>query len=170
MLRNEGFPHQMDPFKINQLKAMELANAAWSSVKSETFRNCWLHVGLVGHHGPELPAMKDLFCASDPENMDPESLPLCDERAELHEEVEDALHRLRIAPTDMVVYHDFNSPPEEDVVHGDLTDGGIHQYVRKCHLVKSESALEGTDIVESTAPSDNLSEPEPPNVKLLNTK
>lgn len=67
----------IDPFKINQLEAMEIAQEAWGLVSSDCIRNCWKHVGLAGQFGPGLPIPPR------PNDIIPQIRPAADQRRAL---------------------------------------------------------------------------------------
>jgi hypothetical protein len=49
---DQGIP---DIYKIEQLDAMRLADAAWGAVTPQTISNCWKHTGICLQPSPPLP-------------------------------------------------------------------------------------------------------------------
>jgi DDE superfamily endonuclease len=139
-------------YDINQLEAMQLAEAAWHEVDTMTIRHCWCKAGILPHADtptsaqPTVP-ISSLLNAHDNNN------PITNTESQVESVVEELIERGALQKANCMDIDALLNPADERHVIMETMDGEIYQAVLDARQTQEDALINGGhDNIEDDSP------------------
>lgn len=133
-------------YEINQLQAMQMANAAWNEVTSTTIRNCWHKSGIL----PEIDSSSSSSTRAQPIPI-PSLLtsdPVVDAEKQVEASLDDLITKGALQPCNRMDIKNLLNPAGESQVSTEASDEEIFQSVMDAIEARTNIDINGRDDVD----------------------
>jgi len=139
-------------YDINQLEAMQLAEAAWHEVDTMTIRHCWRKAGILPHADTPTLAQPTVLISS-LLNAHNNNNPITNAESQVESAVEELIERGALQKANCMDIDVLLNPVDKRCIIMETTDGEIYQAVLDAWQAQKDALINGGhDDIEDDSP------------------